>query len=778
MDGTKDISELLNPNQLEAVTYCDGASVIVAGAGSGKTRVLTYKIAYLIQNGFSAASILALTFTNKASREMKERIADIIGEKLASYLWMGTFHSIFLKILQRETYSIGYQPNFTIYDTMDAKSLVKSIIREMRLDEKIYTVQSVYSRISKMKNLLVTPQTYRVNNDYTVDDFHRNKQSFADIFETYCSRCKASNAMDFDDILLYTFFLFKNNPEILERYQKRFAYILVDEYQDTNIAQHRIINLLAAKHKMVCVVGDDAQSIYSFRGANIDNILYFQKSFDGCKLFKLEENYRSTKTIVNTANALISKNRLQIPKKVYSNLHEGEKIKILSCFSDRNESEAVADEIDIAVSNSVELSQMTVIYRTNAQSRVFEETLRSRHIPYKIYAGNSFYSRKEIKDVLAYMRLIINHSDEESLKRIINYPTRGIGDTTRQKLLDLAHKTNSNVLDLIFEINTIDIDMNTGARSKVNKFGDLIISLTKFYNSNDAYLTAEKIIVDSGILDDISSDSDPENVSRKENVQELLSAIHEYCAQKQAQGEQNPSLAEFLAEVSLLTDQDADNEENKDKITLMTIHAAKGLEFEYVFIAGLEEELFPSPMCETEHQLEEERRLFYVAITRARERCFISYAKTRFKHGQVQYSMPSRFLEDLDEQYLEMPKVFNQYSSSAHFSESEPKAAVFPTFRNETFASKKAVNYGTQNKTKYPVTDVKSRFKPISQIDNATASTMKFDFKIGDTVEHNVFGSGKILELSGENDNTKAKIQFNTLGTKQLLLKYSKLVKK
>jgi DNA helicase-2/ATP-dependent DNA helicase PcrA len=649
----------------------------------------------------------------------------------------------------------------------------------MKLDEKIYTPQSVYSRISKMKNLLVTPQTYRANSNYTTDDFHRNKKSFANIFETYCNRCKASNAMDFDDILLYTFFLLKNNPEILEKYQNRFAYILVDEYQDTNVAQHKIINLLADKHKMVCVVGDDAQSIYSFRGANIDNILYFQKSFEGCKLFKLEENYRSTKTIVNTANALIAKNRLQIPKKVYSNLHEGEKIKVLSCFSDRNEAELVADEVDTAISNGVERSQITIIYRTNAQSRVLEDALRSKRIPYKIYAGNSFYSRKEIKDVLAYMRLIINHSDEESVKRIINYPARGIGDTSQQKILDLAHKTNRNVLDLILEIQTLSIDLNTGARNKVNKFGELIISLTEFYNNNNAYITAEKIITESGILADISSNDDPENISRKENVQELLSAIHEYCEQKQAQGEENPSLAEFLAEVSLLTDQDADNEENKDRVTLMTIHSAKGLEFEYVFIVGLEEELFPSSMCESEHELEEERRLFYVAITRAKERCFISYAKTRFRHGQVQYSMPSRFLEDLDEQYLEMPKVFNQYSSQIYSTESEPKAAAFPAFRNDkTFVTKKAVNYGTQNKINYPVTDAKSKFKPVSQINKSSNSMIKFDFKVGDTVEHSVFGTGKILELSGENDNTKAKIQFNTLGAKQLLLKYSKLIRR
>jgi DNA helicase-2/ATP-dependent DNA helicase PcrA len=734
--------------------------------------VLTYKIAYLIENGFPAASILALTFTNKAANEMKGRITQIIGNKLASYLWAGTFHGIFLKILQREASVIGFQPNFTIYDTSDAKSLVKSIIKEMKLDEKIYTPQGVYFRISKMKNQLILSSEYRSNQQCTDDDFHTNRRFFADIYQTYSERCKAHNAMDFDDILCYSYLLFKNNPKTLEHYQNRFSYILVDEYQDTNVLQHKIISLLAENHKRVCVVGDDAQSIYSFRGANLDNILTFQQIYQECKLFKLEENYRSTQNIVNLANSLIAKNRFQIPKNVYSNLQKGEKIKIFSCFSDRNEAEVVVDELEKAVAKGVSYSEITILYRTNAQSRVFEDALRNKRIPYKIFAGNSFYSRKEIKDILAYMRLVINHSDEESLRRVINYPARGIGEVSQNKIFTFAHQTHKNSLDLIFDIHNTNIDLNSGTRNKVQKFADIIYSLSEFYQNNDAYLTAEKVIVDSGIMKDLSSNDDPENISRKENVQELLSAIHDYCEQKKQAGVEKPSLAEFLAEVSLLTDQDADTEENQEKITLMTIHSAKGLEFKYVFVVGLEEELFPSAMCESERELEEERRLLYVAITRAKERCFLSYAKTRFRHGQVLYCMPSRFLDDLDEEYLDFPSVFAQESTTNFFS--EYKKPNFPTFRNDKI-------YTAKPQQEMPVLTksndgLSNNFKPLKSISGGDGKFV-CNNSAGERVKHGIFGIGTILEINGEGDNAKAKIDFDNLGIKQLLLKYSKLEK-
>ncbi|MDO4726422.1 MAG: 3'-5' exonuclease [Porphyromonadaceae bacterium] len=767
-DKISEINKLLNSAQMEAVTYCDGPSVIVAGAGSGKTRVLTYKIAYLIEQGFPASSILALTFTNKAAGEMKERIMQIVGQSVARYLWTGTFHSVFLKILRQEVDAIGFLPDFTIYDTQDSKTLVKSIIKEMNLDEKVYSPSGVYNRISAMKNRLITTAAYRANQDWVKDDFHSGRQHFIDIFQAYCTRCKEANAMDFDDILVYTFTLFKNNKEVLEKYQKRFAFILVDEYQDTNIAQHQIINMLAGAHHRIAVVGDDAQSIYSFRGANIDNILYFQKSFEGCRIFKLEENYRSTQTIVDAANSLIEKNRFQIPKKVFSNLSKGDKIKVMSCFTDRNEAETVRDEIQKAVLGGNSYSDIVVLYRTNAQSRVFEDALRNSNIPYRIYGGLSFYSRKEIKDVLAYMRLVINHLDTESLRRIINYPARGIGEKSLSKLMSFAQSQKISPLNFIFDIDNLPNDFNAGTKGKLKKFVDIIGSLTEFYKTNDAYQTAEKIIIDSGIMGELSSNDDVENVSRRENVRELLSAIHEYCDQKRALGDENPSLSEFLAEVSLLTDQDTDTEAERDMVTLMTIHSAKGLEFGYVFVAGLEEELFPSSMCATEREIEEERRLLYVAITRAKERCLLSYAKTRFRWGNIIYCTPSRFLSDIDEQYLDMPPTFNHYDDDTFYVDNDNRR-VFPSF--------------VKSKTVFTITDKKvdmaslpSNFKPASQIHSNYGGSAKFDFVKGDRVEHSLFGRGTIMEIIGQGSDTKARVDFDASGQKTLLLKYSKLL--
>ncbi|MDR2684068.1 MAG: UvrD-helicase domain-containing protein [Prevotellaceae bacterium] len=780
-----DLKNLLNDSQYQAVTYCDGASVIVAGAGAGKTRVLTYKIAYLLQHGYPAGGILALTFTNKAAREMTGRIDKIVGNNLAKYIWMGTFHSIFLRILRYELDSIGFKPNFSIYDTTDSKSLITSIIKEKKLDDKIYKPVAVAARISKMKNRLITSAAYCLQNDFMQDDFHRRQEHFSEIFSTYCERCKEANAMDFDDILLHTFLLFSKNPQILEKYQHRFSYILVDEYQDTNIAQHQIINMLADYHKHICIVGDDAQSIYSFRGAQIDNILSFQKNYEICKIFKLEQNYRSTQNIVNTANGLISKNRHQIHKKVFSKQEIGEKIKVFSCFSDYDEAVIVVDEIETAINQGVALSEIAILYRTNAQSRVLEEALLKRFIPYKIFGGHSFYARKEIKDALAYMRLTINPSDEESFKRIINFPARGLGDVTVQKVLDFAHQNHISAMDLIFYISDFALNINSGTKTKLQKFGNLIFTLITENQSHNAYETAEIILKESGIWAEFSSNEDTENVSRKENLQELLSAIHQFCEIKKAAGEPD-SLANFLSEVALITDQDIEKEGDNEKVTLMTIHSAKGLEFKNVHIVGLEEELFPSSMCESEREIEEERRLFYVAITRAKERCTISYAKSRFRFGSVQYSASSRFLEDLDENFVDFPKAFNQFENSFSFENNTPC---------KSFGEKSHVNqqitrnddnggYRFQIKTngfsrpkpseKLSYSTISSNFKPLAQA-KRSETAQKLNIEIGDRVQHQIFGTGTVLELLDNGE--KAKINFDKHGVKMLLLKYSKLKK-
>jgi len=764
-----DYKKLLNETQYQAVICNDGPSIIVAGAGSGKTRVLTYKVAYLIENGFAAYSILALTFTNKAAREMRGRIQKIVGEKLANYIWMGTFHSIFLKILQRETTAINFKPNFSIYDTSDSKGLIHSIIKEKKLDEKIYTTSGVMNRISRAKNALITPQNYEAST-LSKDDFHRGQDEFSDIYLTYCNRCKEQNAMDFDDILLYTFLLLKNNPEILEKYQNRFSYILVDEYQDTNVAQHQIINLLAAKHKRICVVGDDAQSIYSFRGAKIDNMLYFQNIYENCKLFKLEENYRSTQNIVNAANSLIAKNRHQIHKKIFSNHQVGEKLRVLCCFTDYEEARVVANEMESAVNQGLELSEIAVLYRTNAQSRLIEEQLVKKRLPYRIYGGHSFYARKEIKDALAYMRLVINHLDEESLKRIINYPARGIGDVTLQKLLNTAHSTHIPALEIIFRINEFAIDLNKGTREKLKNFGSLISSLSVINEQNNAYYTAEKILSDSGIFAEFANKDIAENRERRENLDELLNAVHEFCEQKQLFGEDTPTLADFLSEVSLMTDQDTEKEPEKQRITLMTIHAAKGLEFKNVYILGLEEELFPSAMCDTEFEIEEERRLFYVAITRTKECCTISYTKNRFRHGQSFMPLPSRFLQDIDKEFMEMPKTFTPQNSFLDDDDFDADNDNFEPNNKFRFGQKKENYFKPKPVFEMP----SSNFKPIKHV-ATSAKTVNCGFEIGEKVKHNVFGIGFVAEIIDNGE--RLKINFNNFGIKILLLKYAQLEK-
>ena len=783
------LDELLDPSQKAAVEYNEGASVIVAGAGSGKTRVLTYKIAYLLEQGMMAYNILALTFTNKAAREMKERIMKVVGPSASRGLWMGTFHSIFSRILRAEAEVIGFTPQFTIYDTADSKALIKSIIKEMGLDDKVYKSSAVQSRISNAKNHLITPHVYNSNAANYTDDKRHNTPEFGRIYETYCRRCREANAMDFDDLLVYTAFLFKQRPDVLARYQDRFQYILVDEYQDTNTVQHSIVMQLAAKYGRVCVVGDDAQSIYSFRGAEIDNILGFQRCFERCRLFKLEQNYRSTQTIVNAANSLIAKNKNQIPKSVYSQLAVGEPIEVVSTYSDFEEGYAVAKDIQHVVNKRfVAYEDIAVLYRTNAQSRVLEEALRKSGIPYKIYGGLSFYQRKEIKDVIAYLRLIINPSDEEALKRVINYPARGIGDTTQQKLLKVVHE-NPRVpaLEIIADPLKYGVDVKGAAAGKLQKVAEWINSFLAENEQQDAYHVAERVVFGSGIMADVSVDTSVENLSRKENIQEFLNAVHEFCDQKVNNGDNDIRLVNFLNEVSLITDQDTDKPEDKNTVTLMTVHAAKGLEFAYIYIVGMEENLFPSMMVESERDLEEERRLFYVAITRAKERCMITYAKSRFRNGQTQFSNPSRFIYDVDKRYLRLPQdaafgrggIVDPYSM---FDDARP----YSSRTDETsrgFGSNKDSAFGAFKKkeiikTPVPKQTHKGTFKPVSSASKTPVNPQDvMGFYPGERVLHSTFGEGTVLEITGDGDNRKARIDFDDFGEKQLLLKYARLSK-
>jgi len=757
----------LNESQRKAVEYTGGASLVIAGAGSGKTRVLTYKIAYLLKTGLAPSSILALTFTNKAAREMKERIAQMVGEKTARYLWMGTFHSVFSRILRSEAELIGYSKNFTIYDSADSKSLVKSIIKELKLDDKVYKHGFVQSRISYAKNNLITPDAYLANTDLMKADVSSRIPLMKDIYKIYCNRCKQADAMDFDDLLLQTNVLFRNNPSILQKYQQIFRYILVDEYQDTNFAQYLIVKKLAEQHEKICVVGDDAQSIYSFRGANIDNILQFKNTYHNAQIFKLERNYRSTQTIVNAANSLIDKNAQQIRKTVFSEKETGKPIKVLSVFTDFEEGFIVANNIsDLRSVNNYQYQNIAILYRTNSQSRVMEEALRKQGIPYRIYGGLSFYQRKEIKDVIAYCRLVCNPNDEEALKRVINFPARGIGDTTINKLIECSQLHAVSAWEVLTDMLKYNLPVNAGTANKLAHFRSMIDVFAEQVTTQNAYDLANSIVKTSGVIADTYTDHSPESMSRQENVQELLKAIHEFCETKQAASEPTALLPDFLSEVSLLTDQDTDKEADKDKVTLMTVHSAKGLEFKAVFIVGMEEELFPSPFCtQSERELEEERRLFYVAITRAEELCFISYAKSRFKNGKTNFSNPSRFIKDIDVQYLDMPVEIkprearignwdddleterNRFGSS--FSKPVFRENILPT------SPKRMVKLSNSGGDKIPT-------------ENASIPTGSF-------VKHGVFGIGKVLETSMVNGNEKADIDFGEKGVKSLLLKFAKL---
>ena len=784
--------ETFNPPQRAAVEYCEGPSLVIAGAGSGKTRVLTYKIAYLMEHGYQPWSILALTFTNKAAGEMKDRIAKIVGVDYARMLWMGTFHSIFLRILRQEHEKIGFSSNFTIYDAADSKSLVKSIIKEMELDDKTYKPGTVQGIISNAKNQLVTAEQYASNPANRQSDARYNMAALGQIFLRYCNRCKQSDAMDFDDILLYTYLLFEKHPDVLAKWEQRFRYVLVDEYQDTNFAQHRIVWQLTRQHQHVCVVGDDAQSIYSFRGANIDNILTFQKIYESARLFKLERNYRSTQNIVEAANSLIKKNSRQIQKDIFSENDRGEKLHVMDTHSDIEEAKMVVNAIrGIKRKEGCEYSDFAILYRTNAQSRVFEDTMRKESLPYRIYGGLSFYQRKEIKDVIAYFRLAVNPNDEESFKRVINYPARGIGQTTVTKILSAATEHEVSLWTVINSPEQYELGVNKGTLMKIAAFREMISSFIENAQKMPANQVGTMIVKQSGIIADIYQDTTPENLSRQENVEELVNGMQDFCDMRMEEGNENISLSDYLSEVSLMSDVDSDKGDDGHKITLMTIHSAKGLEFCTVFVVGLEEGLFPSDMVSgNPREMEEERRLFYVAITRAKTHCYLSYAQCRFRYGQMEFSAPSRFLKDIDPKYLdrqqsmfstrrsmddevELPwqrkrSLFGERQETPRpFRPTVPSAKPFPS-ASPFFSARPVPSTGTT--TARPLSSVSQT----TSFPQGTSSHAGGGLKEGAYILHNRFGRGKVLKVEGTGDNTKATVQFENVGTKQLLLKFAK----
>lgn len=777
-----DYIEELNEGQRNAVLYNDGPSLVIAGAGSGKTRVLTYKIAYLLENGYQPWNILALTFTNKAAREMKERIARQVGPEKARHLWMGTFHSMFLRILHVEAGHIGFTSQFTIYDTADSKSLIRSIIKEMGLDEKVYKPGMVQARISNAKNHLVSPAGYANNKEAYEGDRAAKVPALRDIYQRYWERCRQADAMDFDDLLFYTFLLFRDHPEVLARYQDQFRYILVDEYQDTNFAQHSIVLQLAKDHQHVCVVGDDAQSIYSFRGADIDNILYFTKVYPDTKVFKLEQNYRSTQTIVRAANSLIEKNQWQIRKEVFSEKEKGEAIGVYQAYSDVEEGDIVVNKIaELRREKRYAYSDFAILYRTNAQSRIFEEAMRKRSVPYRIYGGLSFYQRKEIKDVIAYFRLIVNPNDEEAFKRIINYPARGIGDTTVGKIIAAATGHNVSLWTVLCEPLTYGLNFNKGTIGKLQAFRQLISAFITDAAEKNACEIGADIIRQSGIINDVCQDNSPENLSRKENIEELVNGMSDFCAQRQEEGNPNVLLGDFLSEVSLLTDQDSDKDGDDEKITLMTVHSAKGLEFKNVFVVGMEENLFPSGMLgDSPRALEEERRLFYVAITRAEEHCFLSYAKTRFRYGKMEFGSPSRFLKDIDVRFLRLPQ------DAGIFRRVKEEAVVFRRENARGFATdKEDVPYdGSARVSVRPNQQIIAPTVPRNlkrvTLSASTSTTVPSvggaasRVQQGQLIEHERFGLGEVLKVEGEGDNAKATIRFKNAGDKQLLLRFAR----
>ena len=745
----------LNEVQRQAVTKTEGPVMVLAGAGSGKTRVLTYRIAFLIEQGIDPFNVLALTFTNKAAREMKNRIAKIVGESLARSLWMGTFHSIFARLLRFEADKIGYPSNFTIYDMDDSRNLLKSIIKEMKLDDKVYKPNLVQRRISAAKNGLIGPVEYQSDSSIYNDDVQAKKPLLGKIYATYQKRCFQAGAMDFDDLLFKTNILLKNHSEVLLKYQDKFRYILVDEFQDTNFAQSNILKMLAARHENICVVGDDAQSIYAFRGANIQNILKFKSLYSDATVFKLEQNYRSTQTIVEAANQIIKQNKDQLQKKVWTDNDQGDRIKLIKCLSETEEGNFIAEEIlSIKSNNSITEEAFAILYRTNAQSRAIEESLRRKNISYRIYGGLSFYQRKEIKDLLAYCKMCVNPNDEEAFKRILNYPARGIGQTTREKITIAASEEGISPWNLVMNLEDAHLSINSGTKRKILDFRDKIRSFQIMAQEKDAYELANHIASSTGILREHFTDKSPEGVSRYENLQELLSGIKEFTEIEVQEAElevNNPrSIGKFLEDVALLTD--VDNKDAKDddqpKVSMMTIHSAKGLEFPYVFIAGMEEDLFPSQMSvNSRADLEEERRLFYVALTRAEQKAFLSFASTRFRYGNLNYCEPSRFLSEIDDRLIESPSI--------------QKVAKRELTRKK---------YSLQDRV------IKRKLvKPSAAAGSTLSQEEMANLVKGSKVLHERFGSGEIIDIEGEFPNKKATVNFSGVGQKQLLLKFAKL---
>ena len=753
----KNYLEDLNTAQKNAVKHINGPLMIIAGPGSGKTRVLTSRILFLLQNNISPFNILALTFTNKAAKEMRKRIEESANPTIANSLWMGTFHSIFSKILRFESEKINYPSNFTIYDTDDSKSLIRSIIKELKLDKDIYKVGVIRNRISALKNNFITSEDYKTKIELIKSDEISKRTEFFKIYTVYEERCKRASAMDFDDLLLKTYQLLELDTETLLKYQEKFKYILIDEYQDTNHIQYLIIKKLAAMRENICIVGDDAQSIYSFRGANIHNILNFKLDYPDYTTYKLEQNYRSTSIIVDAANSVIRHNKNQIKKTVWTSNKKGNKIIVAKTHSDNEEGILVANTIiDIRKKADAEWQHFAILYRTNAQSRSIEEALRKRNIAYKIYGGLSFYQRKEVKDLLAYFRLAINPNDEEAIKRIINYPKRGIGLTTIQKISIYSNNKNSSIWETINNIENTDININKGTKEKLKEFAMLVNHFILISKTEDAYTSAENITKKSGVFYDLKNDNTPEGISRFENIQELLNGIKEFSDNM---NKENNKISNFMEDVALLTDQDKEEKDDSEKVTLMTIHAAKGLEFPYVFIVGLEENLFPSMMSnESEEALEEERRLFYVAITRAEKRLFLSFTSSRFRWGQFIDCQPSRFLSDIDQNYIE------KY-------ESEVKKEQYKNYK--IYAKTKKNPQIKNHKTKIP-----SKYKKLKSIEKKLKNPQYIEetpIIVGTKVEHATFGIGEVISISGEGANKKATIQFNDYGEKQLLLQFAKL---
>jgi DNA helicase-2/ATP-dependent DNA helicase PcrA len=772
----------LNEAQLEPTIQKEGPMIIIAGAGSGKTRVLTYRIAYLMSEGVDPFNILSLTFTNKAAREMKERIATIVGASEAKNLWMGTFHSVFAKILRIEADRLGYPSNFTIYDTQDSDRLIASIIKEMNLDKDIYKYKQVRSRISSYKNSLITVRAYYQNPELKEADAMARRPLMGDIYKEYVERCFKAGAMDFDDLLLKTNELLTRFPEVLAKYQNRFKYILVDEYQDTNHSQYLIVRALSDKFQNICVVGDDAQSIYAFRGANINNILNFQKDYDDVKVFRLEQNYRSTKNIVNAANSIIDKNQTKLDKVVWTANDEGAKIKVNRSLTDGDEGRYVASTIwENKMEHHLKNSDFAILYRTNAQSRSIEDALRKRDIPYRIYGGLSFYQRKEIKDVLSYLRLIINPADEEALKRVINFPPRGIGQTTVDKLIVSANGYNRTIFEVMKNIDKTDVKINSGTKTKLQDFVTLIESYQVLNQTADVFELAEHVTRTTGLIKEFNKDGTPEGVAKMENIEELLNGMKDFVEGQKEIADTTGSLAEFLEDVALATDLDADKGDS-NHVALMTIHLAKGLEFPTVFVVGLEEDLFPSAMSmNTRSELEEERRLFYVALTRAEKQAYLTYALSRYRWGKLIDSEPSRFIEEIDEQYLDIvtpleERRFNPMLSADIFGDVESaainpnkiryKPAKQPDFKKGSTTTKKEPE-------KFPITTPKN----LKKVTATNANTNLFDSKlvVGNIVKHIRFGTGEVMKIEGTGGDVKAEISFQHGGVKKLLLRFAKL---